>query len=97
MAAPHLPLAKSLGIPCKPVLKANMNNAIDRACALEQMMRDHALAKQLGKSDAQAPSAFECESCGEPIPEARRIAAMGCRYCIDCQQEYESHGQTRFA
>ena len=97
MAAPHLPLAKSLGIPCKPVLKANMTKAIDRACDLEQMQRDHALAKQLGKSHAQAPSAFECESCGEQIPEARRIAALGCRYCITCQQEYESHGQTRFA
>ena len=96
MAAPPLPLAKSLGIPCKPVLKANMTKAIDRACDLEQMQREHALARQLGKSDAQAPSAFECESCGEPIPEARRIAAMGCRYCIDCQQEFEDHGQTRF-
>ena len=100
MAVPHLPLAKLPAIPCKLVLKANMARThveIDRACDLEQMMRDHALARQLGKSDAQAPSAFECESCGEAIPEARRIAAMGCRYCIDCQQEYESHGQTRFA
>ena len=97
MAVPHLPLAKLPVTHCKPVLKANMTKAIDRACDLEQMMRDHALARQLGKSDAQAPSAFECESCGEAIPEARRIAAMGCRYCIDCQQEYESHGQTRLA
>ena len=97
MAAPHLPLAKLPAIPCKLVLKANMTKAIDRACDLEQMQRDHAIARQLGKSNANAPSAFECESCGEPIPEARRIAAMGCRYCIDCQQEYESHGQTRFA
>ena len=95
-AAPLLPLVALPAIPCKPVLKANMTKAIDRACDLEQMQRDHALARQLGKSNANAPSAFECESCGEAIPETRRMAALGCRYCIDCQQEIEKHGQTRF-
>ena len=27
--------------------------------------------------------------CGEPIPEARRLAVPGCRLCIDCQTERE--------
>lgn len=30
-------------------------------------------------------SAFECDDCGEPIPERRRVAAPGCVTCIDCQ------------
>jgi phage/conjugal plasmid C-4 type zinc finger TraR family protein len=30
------------------------------------------------------PSAFECEECGEPIPEARREAVPGCFHCIEC-------------
>ena len=73
-----------------------MTDAIDRACDLEQMQRDHALAKQLGKSNAQAASAFECESCGEDIPEARRQAIIGCQYCVECQQEFERYEKTRF-
>lgn len=34
-------------------------------------------------------SLTHCEECGEPIPEARRRAAPGVRYCIDCQQALE--------
>ncbi len=30
-------------------------------------------------------SAFECECCGNPIPEARRLAVTGCTMCVDCQ------------
>nr|DAL36052.1 MAG TPA_asm: DnaK suppressor protein [Caudoviricetes sp.] len=30
-------------------------------------------------------SAVECEGCGDPIPEARRVAVPGCVFCIDCQ------------
>ena len=35
-------------------------------------------------------SLSECEECGQPIPEARRIAVPGVRRCIACQQESES-------
>lgn len=28
----------------------------------------------------------ECESCGDPIPEARRKAVPGVRLCISCQR-----------
>ena len=28
-----------------------------------------------------------CDECGEPIPEARRQAIPGVRYCVKCQQE----------
>ena len=44
-----------------------------------------------------AVSAYECEECGEAIPEARRAAVPGCRCCTACQQEIERYGKTRFA
>jgi len=34
-------------------------------------------------------SAFYCEECGEVIPEARREAIPGVRFCVDCQSEIE--------
>lgn len=34
-------------------------------------------------------SAKFCAECGEPIPEARRLAVPGCRLCIECQTERE--------
>lgn len=32
-------------------------------------------------------SLAECEECGEPIPEARRAAVPGVRFCLACQLE----------
>ncbi|MBZ7100787.1 DksA/TraR family C4-type zinc finger protein, partial [Acinetobacter baumannii] len=32
-----------------------------------------------------------CDECGEPIPEARRQAIPGVRYCVKCQQEKDLH------
>lgn len=37
---------------------------------------------QLGHGE----SLLECEECGDPIPEARRKAVPGVRFCISCQQ-----------
>ncbi|ARU94053.1 DksA/TraR family C4-type zinc finger protein [Tatumella citrea] len=34
-------------------------------------------------------SAEICEECGDPIPEARRKALAGVRYCLKCQNEKE--------
>ena len=34
-------------------------------------------------------SVFECEECGEPIPEKRRLA-IACKYCLACQTAYEN-------
>lgn len=73
-----------------------MTDHIDRACELEEMQRAHALARQADRAEQNYPSAFECEECGEPIPEARRQAVPGCRLCIDCQREQEKHGKTSF-
>ena len=34
-------------------------------------------------------SLTHCEECGEEIPEARRQAVPGVRYCVRCQTELE--------
>lgn len=34
-------------------------------------------------------AAEECEDCGKPIPEGRRLAAPGCTRCIGCQERVE--------
>ena len=74
-----------------------MSRQIDQACEIEEMHRRLALEEQARKSQAAAAvSAYECEECGEPIPEARRQAVPGCRCCIDCQQ-IEEHKQRLMA
>ncbi|HGT4384672.1 TPA: TraR/DksA C4-type zinc finger protein [Neisseria meningitidis] len=65
-----------------------MTDIIDQACALEERMRDYWLARHQEQA-ADAPSAQECEECGEIIPEARRLAVPGCRLCIECRREEE--------
>lgn len=32
-------------------------------------------------------SATECDDCGDPIPEGRRRAVPGVRFCVKCQAE----------
>jgi phage/conjugal plasmid C-4 type zinc finger TraR family protein len=39
---------------------------------------------------ANGPSRRECEECGAAIPEARRRAIQGVRYCVTCQSELDS-------
>lgn len=38
----------------------------------------------------QGPSATHCKECGEPIPEARRIALVGVQLCVVCQQKVDA-------
>lgn len=33
----------------------------------------------------QGESAVACDACDEEIPQARRLAVPGCRFCVDCQ------------
>ena len=49
---------------------------------------DYILQVALGRhkrSLVTAVSAEDCEDCGEPIPEQRRVAVLGCDTCIICQ------------
>ncbi len=47
-------------------------------------------AVQLAKSRLpDGESLTHCEECGAAIPEARREAMPGVRYCVECQSELE--------
>ena len=35
------------------------------------------------------PGLSHCEECGDAIPEARRLAVSGVRYCVHCQEYAE--------
>jgi len=43
-------------------------------------------------------SAHYCDECGDEIPEKRRLAIKGIRFCIDCQSmlENSAHHQALF-
>ncbi|WP_404991343.1 TraR/DksA C4-type zinc finger protein [Cupriavidus pauculus] len=66
------------------------NRALDHASQIEQAERDHAI-ERVRALKAAGESAEFCQDdvCGEPIPEARRLAVQGCRFCIDCQARRE--------
>lgn len=43
---------------------------------------------QLG--DSTAISLTHCLDCSRAIPEPRREAVKGCKYCVECQSQYDS-------
>lgn len=52
-------------------------------------------AVQLAKSRLpDGESLSHCEECGGEIPEARRKAMPGVRYCVGCQSEREKRLKT---
>ncbi|BAK67320.1 conserved hypothetical protein [Sphingobium sp. SYK-6] len=49
---------------------------------------DDSVKDALAMARARLPTGeglSECEECGEPIPDARRIALPGARTCVGCQ------------
>lgn len=66
-----------------------MTDLYDRAQALEQRQREQALAAQAAASRPLGSSLAHCKDCGQPIPEKRRQAAVGCTRCIRCQTACE--------
>lgn len=36
------------------------------------------------------PGKLNCIECGDPIPEARRVALPGVTCCVDCQEHRDS-------
>ncbi|EKY3995397.1 TraR/DksA family transcriptional regulator [Enterobacter roggenkampii] len=64
-----------------------MTEIIDQASALEEMMREQAIAAH--RINRNAVSAERCEECDEPIPEPRRAAVPGCQTCASCQADLE--------
>ena len=62
-----------------------MTDIIDKASENEAAFLAEALYKASKSSEYQGESNYECDDCGEPIPEERRQAAPGCTRCILCQ------------
>lgn len=73
-----------------------MSRLIDQACDLEELHRAAALSRlQVAYATQETvPSALACEDCGEPIPQARREAVLGCTTCVDCQTRREKNEKT---
>lgn len=59
----------------------------DKAQAEQEYLNAGAWERQ--KRECAGESLKFCVECGEPIPEARRLAVPGCRLCIECQTERE--------
>lgn len=66
---------------------------IDAANELTQQRIDMAIAAH--RINRNAVSAKHCESCGEDIPEPRRVAVPGCKTCASCQEEIELKNKQR--
>jgi phage/conjugal plasmid C-4 type zinc finger TraR family protein len=48
-----------------------------------------ARAKALAYPLPSGEAARECDECGDEIPEERRRAMPGCRFCVPCQTARE--------
>jgi len=68
------------------------NRALDEASRVEQLERDAAV-QAIRACIPTGESAPTCTNplCGREIPEARRLAVPGCRYCIQCQARLDQH------
>lgn len=64
-----------------------MSDAIDRAQALAEHLRDATVAAV--RAATSGAGADECAICGVTIPEARRKAVRWAETCIDCQTAAE--------
>jgi phage/conjugal plasmid C-4 type zinc finger TraR family protein len=60
--------------------------------AVQDQIED-SLKDAVSRARARMPhgvSLDECEECGEPIPEPRRLALPGVRTCVTCQSARDS-------
>ncbi|MHB2246421.1 TraR/DksA family transcriptional regulator [Pseudomonas fitomaticsae] len=70
-----------------------MADIADFANDLVQERLDQALAARNAAKPALAAHSFLfCETCDEPIPEARRLAQPGCTQCVGCLSVDEVKG-----
>lgn len=71
-----------------------MADIFDRATELEERQRAEAIAQARARAHVSHAGREDCALCGEPIPEARRLAVQGCTLCIDCarRRDHRQHG-----
>lgn len=73
-----------------------MTDLFDRASDLEQLQRDAAIEEARSHAPQGLSEKFcVMPDCEAPIPEARRQAVPGCRFCVDCQARLERYPQLR--
>ena len=48
------------------------------------------LARMKSRRHPRGESLSQCADCDDPIPEARRKAVAGVRFCVTCQQQADS-------
>jgi len=65
-----------------------MADQIDMAQERHQLILDAQISN--ARPQSCGPSAFHCESCGEPIPEQRRRLIHGVSTCVHCQRLIEA-------
>ncbi|MFJ3469068.1 TraR/DksA C4-type zinc finger protein [Pseudomonas sp. NPDC090201] len=66
----------------------------DIATEAEDAFREQALAAQRAvQAHHTGASATHCESCGEAIPDARRLILPGVELCVACQSDFERMGR----
>jgi phage/conjugal plasmid C-4 type zinc finger TraR family protein len=68
-----------------------MPDLFDEAQRVADLHLTEALAAHHRRVDAirATHGGDACDQCGDEIPERRRQAVPGCRYCIDCQRAIE--------
>lgn len=80
-----------------------MVDDIDRAQAREAEMLGDALRDQarraglVGRTASDSAEFCQARGCGEEIPEARRRASPGCKYCLACQAQIEKSNRGKKA
>ncbi|NXZ87931.1 TraR/DksA C4-type zinc finger protein [Serratia fonticola] len=65
-----------------------MADLMDIAQERQALILDAQIAN--ARKSSVMPSAFKCEDCDAPIPEARRIALLGVETCVACQHRREA-------
>lgn len=64
----------------------------DHASDIEEQYRALAIAaatRPARSTTGESEVFCQNEACGEPIPDERRRAIPGCRFCIECQERRE--------
>lgn len=70
----------------------------DHASDIEEQFRALVIAagtRPLQQDVTGSPTHCANEACGVEIPEARREAVPGCRFCIECQMRREARLRQR--
>jgi phage/conjugal plasmid C-4 type zinc finger TraR family protein len=72
----------------------------DHASDIEEQFRALVIAagtRPISDPPAEGPKCCANEACGVEIPQARREAVPGCRFCVECQTRCEKRLRMGYA